>query len=192
MTVQGQQTQSAKPRGQCPRETRHKFPESSPSEVTQDVLNPPSREQCANMCEMLPAQKLVKASAPGLLPGVTPPGNLLPSHTQTADSRQESGGLHQQFGHRKPLIALGAVPTPASQRPAKAQPRKQTFLRRAARPARLTPAGRARSPAPSQNIKEHVFCSLHPSLVRGILYKVKRMGCLGLGKTQQGKTEKDF
>lgn len=71
------------------RETRYKLPETSPSEVKQDVFKSPNREWCDNPCEMLPAQKLVEASAHGLLPGAA---HQAPWALTYSNCRLQSGG----------------------------------------------------------------------------------------------------
>lgn len=93
----------------------------------------------------------------------------------------------QKATHRSGSGANSSFPE-ASQSPAS----QADLSKESSQACQVNPGWEGQIPCASQSIKEHVFCSLHPSLVRGILYKVKRMGCLGLGKTRQGKTEKDF
>lgn len=118
---------------------RHKLPESSPSEVTQDVLNSPSNELCDSVCEMLLPWKLIRASAPGLFTGAASPGPLC-LHIPVLQTPGRRAGVcinsastvsHSSLGERCKLSQ-----DPGSQRPAKGQPCKQALLRRAARPTR--------------------------------------------------------
>lgn len=111
----------AKPHEQSPGKTRHKLPESSPSEVIQDGLNSPSNELC-DVREMLSPWRLIIASARGLFTGAARPGPPLPAPVDATDSRRESRGVRKQCGHREPLLAWGAVRTlPGSRCPGAGQ-----------------------------------------------------------------------
>lgn len=68
--------QRTKPHGRSPGKTRHKLPESSTGEVTQDVLNSPSDELCDNVRERLLPWKLIRASAHGLFTRAARPDPL--------------------------------------------------------------------------------------------------------------------
>lgn len=106
------------------------------------MLNSSSDDLCDNACETLLPWKLIKASAPRLFPGAAHPGTLC-LHQPNLQTPGRRAGLYVNSLDTLSRSSLWKhselSQDPGSQRPAQGQPRKQALLRRAARPAGLTP-----------------------------------------------------
>lgn len=116
-------------KGDCHRgylgETRHRLPESSPGEITQDARNSTSNKLCDSMCTtLLPGkQRLVKASAPRIFTGAGHAGTLC-LHTSKSQTRSRKGGVSvNSSGLGSHLAVLGMVGTLPRSRFPEARPR---------------------------------------------------------------------
>lgn len=106
-------------------ETRHRLPESSPGEITQDARNSTSNKPCDGMCTtLLPGkQRLVKASAPRIFTGAGHAGTLC-LHTSKSQTRSRKGGVSvNSSGLGSHLAVLGMVGTLPRSRFPEARPR---------------------------------------------------------------------
>lgn len=192
--------QRAKPHGQSPGKTRHKLPESSAGEVTQDALNSPGDEWCDNMHERLLPWKLIRASAHGLFTGAARPGPLC-RHRSTPETPCRRVGPFVNSAGTESHSSLGEwcelFQDPRSQKSAKGQPCKQALLRRGARPTRGAPVcmrGRNESPIikgeqiqlgrrdwPCANLSKHQRARLRlptPTTNEGHPLKIQKSGLL--------------